>query len=190
MSTFLRPNGTEANRVAPNDTAYLCLMTVTHGYRKGWNRLYSLPRSLPIEDLDNMLVQLFLPPGVDWDIQSVKLLVPVILHGLECCSVTEILPLYYNNEVTLESLDALSGPSDLHIVIDVHITGGKVTNMATWDLTFTAEITAAEKGKIACLSGVNLDEENANSTIFSKADDIGLLKKSLNDDLISSYITS
>ena len=186
MPTSSEPIKAETNGLAPNDMAYLCLMSVTHGYRKGWNRLYSSPRSLLIGDLDAMLVQLFLPLGADWDVQSVKLLSPVMVHGLQCCSSTEILPIYYNNEVTLESLDTLSGPSELHIVIDVHITrGGKATDMATWDLSFTAETTAAEKGKIACLSGINLDKGDASPTMFNKADDIALLKEFLNHDQIS-----
>ena len=180
MSAPFGPIGPEAYGVAPHGTVYLCLMTVTHGYRKGWNRLYSLPRNLPIEDLDTMLVQLFLPAGGDWDITSVKLLSPVMIHGLECRSSAEILPVYYNSEVTVGSLDALSGPAELHIVIDVNITrGGIVTNRATWDLTFTVQTAAAGPGGIACLGGVNMDDENGNLSIFNKVDEIAHLQRFL-----------
>ncbi|MCJ1432145.1 hypothetical protein MMC27_001501 [Xylographa pallens] len=179
MSTFAELFGPkpEPDGAAPHETVYLCLMTVTRGYRKGWNRLYSLPWNFPIEDLDAMLVQLFLPSGGDWDITSVKLLSSVMVHGLECRSWAEILPVYYNSEVTVGSLDVLSGAAELHIVIDVNITrGGIVTNMATWDLTFTVQTAAAGQGGLACLSGVNMDDENGNPSIFSKADEIALLK--------------
>ncbi|MCJ1289340.1 hypothetical protein MMC34_000872 [Xylographa carneopallida] len=187
MSTVSSPSDAELDGFAPIPAAYLCVMTVTHGYRKGWNRLYSLPATLPMAGLDTILVHLFVPDRCDWDIPSVKLLSKVSVHGLDCESATEILPIYYTDEVTLASLDALSAPAEMHMVVEVRITiETDVMRAATWDLNFTADTTAVNKGKTVCLSGVNMamTDENARVMTFDKAMETAILQTKLNEDTI------
>ena len=152
-------------------TGYICIITVTQGIRKGWNRHFLLPQDLPIDNLETLLVTIFPTHAEDSALESAKLLAPFILYGKQCQSLIEVLPCFHNQEkkCTLKDLDAISDPPGLQLAMDIwREDRGYGKNKTTYKFDFYASTIAAHGGKITCLGGTNVDDGDTKTEVYDR----------------------
>jgi len=161
------PMATDHNTITVNEPNFLVRGYVAKGNNKGSDRLFSLPTSMHMPEILDLLACSFRYNDDDWDMKTAELLFPITVCGRRYWSSTDMDSLGYSDErITLGDLDAAVGSSGLAIRVEFWAFNGEDGNVpehkATYEMNLIGRSNAndGDKGKIACLSVTNLVEDD------------------------------